>query len=327
MLFIATIQAMNFVDFILIAFVLFSAWSGWLKGFILGSLELIKFVAGLVLAFLAYPYIVQLLQKYFPSLGIWTVPLSFIIGLLFIRIVLSLAANLLLRNIPDGVHTNTINHLLGILPGAVNGIIWATIVSALLLSIPLSDNITTKTRESVFAEKMADKVEWVDEKLSPVFDEAINKTINKITVDPTSEKAVKLPFKDDHPKVREDLEEKMLILVNEERRKAGLRPLAFDIDMRAVARAHSADMFARGYFSHITPEGLSPFDRMRKAHVKFLSAGENLALGQTLNSCHRGLMNSSGHRANILHVAFQRVGIGIVDGGLYGLMITQNFRN
>jgi uncharacterized protein YkwD len=66
---------------------------------------------------------------------------------------------------------------------------------------------------------------------------------------------------------------------------------------------------------------------MRKAKVRFLAAGENLALGQTLQICHRGLMNSPGHRANILKAAFGRVGIGILDGGFNGLMITQNFRN
>ena len=97
--------------------------------------------------------------------------------------------------------------------------------------------------------------------------------------------------------------------------------------MLVVARAHSADMFARGYFSHVTPEGTSPFDRMKREKVRFLAAGENLALGQTLNICHRGLMNSPGHRANILSKAFGRVGIGILDGGFHGLMITQNFRN
>ena len=76
-----------------------------------------------------------------------------------------------------------------------------------------------------------------------------------------------------------------------------------------------------------TPERLSPFDRMKKHKIRFLAAGENLALGQTLNICHRGLMNSPGHRANILNPAFGRVGIGILDGGIYGLMITQSFRN
>ena len=78
---------------------------------------------------------------------------------------------------------------------------------------------------------------------------------------------------------------------------------------------------------HITPEGKAPSDRIRAAKVPFITAGENLALAQTLGIAHNGLMNSPGHRANILHPAFRRVGIGILDGGPYGIMVTQNFRN
>jgi uncharacterized protein YkwD len=318
---------MNLIDLLLIAVVLFSVWNGWIRGFILGSLELLMFASGIILAFLTYPYVAEFLEKQAPNLGIWNVPLSFIIALVVIRIILSTIANRLLALVPATAHTTEANHVLGIIPGAINGVIWATIISALLLSIPFSDGLSDKTRNSLFASRMADKVEWIDEKLSPVFDKSVNKTINKLTVEPGSEKSVKLPFKDDDPEPRPDLEAKMLVLVNEERGKAGLKPLKFDAEMLPVARAHSQDMFARGYFSHITPEGLSPFDRMRNAKVRFLSAGENLALGQTLNICHRGLMKSPGHRANILNPAFGKVGIAILDGGFYGLMITQNFRN
>ena len=52
-----------------------------------------------------------------------------------------------------------------------------------------------------------------------------------------------------------------------------------------------------------------------------------LALARTLDMAHTGLMNSPGHRANILNPAFGRVGIGILDGGRHGLMVTQTFRN
>ncbi|MDQ6814851.1 MAG: CvpA family protein [Bacteroidota bacterium] len=318
---------MNLIDLLLIVVVLYSIYNGWLTGFILGALELLMFAVSVILTFLAYPYIAGFLQAHALKLGVWTVPLSFIIGLIVIRIILSFIINRILAAIPNSAHANTANHALGILPGALNGVIWATIISALLLSIPFSESLSAKTRDSMFAQRMADKMEWLDEKFSPVFDEAVNKTINKLTVEPGSEKLVTLPFRDDHPKMREDLEAKMLVLVNEERQKVGLQPLTFDNEMLAVARAHSKDMFSRGYFSHITPEGLSPFNRMRKAKVRFFAAGENLALGQTLNICHRGLMNSPGHRANILNPAFGRVGIGILDGGIYGLMITQNFRN
>jgi len=119
----------------------------------------------------------------------------------------------------------------------------------------------------------------------------------------------------------------MLDLVNKERAAAGLHPLVADPELTEVARRHSADMFARGYFAHDTPEGLSPFDRMRAANVHFLTAGENLALAPTLSVAHNGLMNSPGHRENILRPQFGRVGIGILDGGMRGLMVSQEFRN
>jgi uncharacterized protein YkwD len=86
-------------------------------------------------------------------------------------------------------------------------------------------------------------------------------------------------------------------------------------------------MFERGYFSHNTPEGKDPFHRMREAKVMFRTAGENLALSPTVQIAHTGLMNSPGHRANILSPAFGRVGIGIMNGGRRGLMVSQEFRN
>lgn len=318
---------MNFIDIVLIIIVLFYIYNGFQKGFINGTLQLLLLAAGLIAAFLMYPYISGFLQKQWATLGIWTVPLSFIIALIAARIILYIIASRLIATIPNSVQTSAPNRAMGVIPGAVNGLLWAIIVSALLLSLPISDTISKKTRESKIAGEMARPVEWLDEKFSPVFDNAVNKTLNKLIVEPGSEKSVVLPFKNDHPKVREDLEAKMLVLVNEERQKAGLKPLKADPELQVVARAHSKDMFARGYFSHITPEAASPFDRIKKAKVRFLAAGENLALGQTLLICHRGLMNSPGHRANILNTAFGRVGIGILDGGIYGLMITQNFRN
>jgi uncharacterized protein YkwD len=119
----------------------------------------------------------------------------------------------------------------------------------------------------------------------------------------------------------------MLEMVNRERASAGLKPLAPDPPMTEVARLHSADMFARGYFSHVTPEGRSPFDRINAASIAYRTAGENLALAPTLSIAHNGLMNSPGHRANILRPEFGRLGIGIMDGGRRGIMVTQNFRN
>src|SRR5688500_19561546 len=119
----------------------------------------------------------------------------------------------------------------------------------------------------------------------------------------------------------------MLDLLNAERVANGLQPLAPDPELTEVARRHSADMFARGYFAHDTPEGLTPFDRMRQSNVSFLTAGENLALAPTLQVAHTGLMNSPVHRAIILRPHFGRLGIGIMAGGMRGLMVSQESRN
>jgi uncharacterized protein YkwD len=155
----------------------------------------------------------------------------------------------------------------------------------------------------------------------------VKRTMNMRTIPPESERMVNLPFKVADARPRPDLESGMLELVNRERREAGLEPLTSDPELTEVARRHSVDMFTRGYFSHLTPEGRSPFDRIRAANVRFLTAGENLALAPTLPIAHTGLMNSPGHRANLLRPSFGRVGIGILDGGRRGLMVTQNFRN
>jgi uncharacterized protein YkwD len=169
--------------------------------------------------------------------------------------------------------------------------------------------------------------ERLEAALHPVFGEAIAETLNLLIIRPESNERVALPYTVAVSRPRPDLEARMLQLVNRERIAAGLRPLAPDPELTEVARRHSADMFARGYFAHNTPEGRDPFDRMHEANVRFLTAGENLALAPTLEIAHRGLMNSPGHRANILNPDFGRVGIGIMDGGMRGLMVSQEFRN
>jgi len=151
--------------------------------------------------------------------------------------------------------------------------------------------------------------------------------MRSLTIAPESHESVRLPFSVARATPRPDLEAAMLVLVNEERVKAGLPALQADPQALDTARAHSRDMFARGYFSHIGPDGATPFDRMRANGLRFRTAGENLALAPSLPMAHKGLMDSPGHRANILQPAFGRLAVGILDGGRHGLMVTQTFRN
>lgn len=318
---------MNYVDVILLLVLILAIWAGWRKGFILGSINLAVWVGSLLMGFFFYQYLARFLQSFIPQLGVWNLPLAFILTLIFARIILAFISNAILSRTSDGIHSSGANRFFGMIPGVINGLIYATIIAAVLLSVPLKHGISDKTKESQFANALAVNAGWLDDKLSPIFNDAVKQSLTSITVEPESDETVNLNFNVNNAKPRPDLEAEMLKLVNMERTKRGLKPVVADPQLTPVARSHSQDMFSRGYFSHYTPEGRDPFDRMRSAGIKYYSAGENLALGQTLKICHQGLMNSPGHRANILNSSYGRLGIGILDGGSYGLMISQEFRN
>jgi uncharacterized protein YkwD len=109
-------------------------------------------------------------------------------------------------------------------------------------------------------------------------------------------------------------EGQVLALVNQERAAAGCAPVVADAPLAAVARAHSADMRDRDFFSHTNPEGLSPFDRAERAGISY-SRAENIAYGQRdAAAVMEAWMNSSGHRANILDCGLTKLGVGVAEG-------------
>ncbi|UNC90689.1 CAP domain-containing protein [Candidatus Contubernalis alkaliaceticus] len=120
-------------------------------------------------------------------------------------------------------------------------------------------------------------------------------------------------------------EQMMFTLVNQERVKYGLSPLKIDMDLVRIARLKSQDMVNLNYFSHQSPTYGSPFDMMRNAGIRYIRAGENLAGSSTVQRAHTSLMNSPGHRANILNAHYTHIGIGIVNGSQYGKIFTQMF--
>lgn len=110
----------------------------------------------------------------------------------------------------------------------------------------------------------------------------------------------------------EGLEYQLFDLTNAARVKHELPVLEWHEEVSGTARNHSADMAENNYFSHQNQEGQSPFDRMEEDDISFSTAGENLAAGQPSSIfAHHGLMNSEGHRENILHNRFEELGVGV----------------
>ena len=159
---------MNYVDVILMTIVVLAIWAGWRKGFILGSINLAVWIGSMVLGFFFYQYISNVLEQYIPRLGVWNLPLAFLITIILARIVLAFIFNTVLSRTPDDVHGHGANRIFGIIPGMINGLIYATIIAALLLSVPLKHGISDTTKESLFASKLGVNAGWLDDKLSPI---------------------------------------------------------------------------------------------------------------------------------------------------------------
>lgn len=105
-------------------------------------------------------------------------------------------------------------------------------------------------------------------------------------------------------------EDQVVRLTNEARARVGCAPLRVDDRLRSVAHAHSYDMAARGYFGHNTPDGRTPWDRIRAAGYS-APAAENIARGQqTPQEVTRAWLNSEGHRKNMLDCDIKAIGVG-----------------
>ncbi|MEJ7780635.1 MAG: CvpA family protein [Daejeonella sp.] len=317
--------SLNYIDLILVSIIGLTVYNGWRTGFINSFIEIAIWLGSFLLALFLSEHTISLL-KLFNVSGIWVRPVFFIILLIgFSRLIL-LACDRLSSSVSEETHSHWANKLAGILPGLLSGTIYGSLLAFFLLAYSLG-NVSLKANESKLAGNLTAKAEWPGRQISDLFSTIGYKLGSSLTIHPSGMEIIRLPFKTANFNVRKDLELMMLQLINSERKKEGLKIIAADRELAGVARKHSADMFKRGYFSHYTPEGKSPFDRIRKDGINFMIAGENLALAQTLQLAHEGLMESTGHRANIMHTSFGRVGIGILDGGIHGVIVTQVFRN
>lgn len=120
-------------------------------------------------------------------------------------------------------------------------------------------------------------------------------------------------------------EKYMLALVNQERARAALPLFIQNQDLLYLARLKCQDMYEQNYFSHTSLTYGTPYQMMRNAGFSARVMGaENIAKASSVARAHELLMNSDGHRANILDPRHDMIGIGIVDipGGLY---VTQLF--
>ena len=110
------------------------------------------------------------------------------------------------------------------------------------------------------------------------------------------------------------LSHKVYEIVNQERIKAGVKPLRFNDKVYKAAMIRAKE--CHKYFSHIRPNGKDCFTALSEAGVKQNYAGENIAVGfSSPKSVMEVWMQSSGHRSNILNPVFTDFGCGVCNTG------------
>ena len=121
-------------------------------------------------------------------------------------------------------------------------------------------------------------------------------------------------------------ENRVTQLANAHRARAGCPALRVDSRLVTAARRHSQDMARRRYFSHTSPGGTTPWQRIAATGYPRAAMAENIAAGQpTAAAVVDAWMRSAGHRRNILNCGMRAVGVGLATGGPYRYYWTQDF--
>ncbi len=317
--------SLNLADYIIIIVLFFYAYEGYASGFIEALLDLINFVASFVIGLRFYTVLAGILISKFSVPQGFSNAISFFIITFTTEIILGIIIRRFFTF--DLPFSRNLNKVLGIFPGLLSGAILISFILVLIVALPIASTIKNTVSVSKVGSFLLSNAQGLEKSLNNVFGGAISETINFLTVEPRTNQTVALNFKTNKFSPDEAAERYMFSLVNKERVSRGLKEIIFDDQLRDVGRSHCKDMFERGYFSHYTLSGLSPFDRMDEVGIIYSAAGENLALSPNTDIAMQGLMNSPGHKANILSTNFGRVGVGVIDGGIYGEMFCQEFTN
>jgi uncharacterized protein YkwD len=329
-----SLNDLNWLDWLILGLLLISALDGTRRGLLLGTLDLLAAAIAVVVALVAErplgDWLTSALPSVSPALAHLAVFLAVLIG---VQVVVGATFGRLVFAVARGIAATPLgwlDRLLGLAPGAIRGLITLSLFLLPFALVPWFPSVSQAVEQSAVGSRMVSAAL----ELMPVVQTSLGRDlegglIGLVVAPPDAEGETTRPLPLGPPvgdlAPDPDTEQRMLDLVNAERSRAGLRPLAADEKLRQVARGHSLEMFQQDYFSHSSPTAGSPFDRMHAAGIQFTVAGENLAFAPNVEVAHQGLMNSPGHRANILRREFGRVGIGVIRSAAQGSMFSQEF--
>lgn len=318
---------MNPVDLLVLAIMALAVVGGIRAGFIATMYALVTWLLSLILAFgylgSAARIVVDLTGMPAPAAR----AVAFVAVLLAVEGIFSVLGRFAVSPLIRVAHSTgagrVLDRALGVVPSVLRALLVTAIGLAALVVLPVGNDVRNAIDGSRLGRALVSEVAAAQPYLGRLLgDDAGALFVTKVDADKRQD--LDLPA-DLALEPDPQAEEQMVGLVNEERTAVGLQPLAVDPRLVPIARQHSEEMFRLRYFGHQSPASGSPFDRLDAAGIRYSRAGENLAYAQSVAIAHRGLMQSEGHRANILRPEFTRIGVGVVSAGPYGKMFTQMF--
>lgn len=320
---------LNWIDWSIIAVLLYYGYTGWQAGFADLGLSFVTFIISFWLAITFHAPVGDFFSQKFGIAPAWTTVLGYLIVGFIAEIILAEIVAIFMGRVPKKLVQSKYNKGLGVAVSAFNAFVVISFLLLVILALPLRGTIKADIQASKISNFLVIVAEKYGAPVKNSIEQAKETAIKFMTVEPDSKERIALDITPQSNDLRIDdvSERELLALVNAERVKAGLRTLTADVKIIPVARAHSRDMFMGRYFSHVNPEGLDAGDRLDNAGIQYTVAGENLAYAADVINAHQGLMNSPGHRRNILEPSFGHIGIGIIATDRYGIIVTEDFTN
>lgn len=315
----------NYIDLILLFVFTFFIYEGFRHGFWVILADFVSFLLSLLISLRLYTYTASFLLKNFSLSMALSNALGFLLTAIVIEAILGNLLARLLRLLPKKVKERRSLKYFSVIPSLGEALVISAFFLTLIMTFPINPRIKLDINNSKIGGFLIEKTSGVETRLQEVFGGVIEQSLTYLTVKPESDEIVSLDIEIGNLSIDESAEVSLFNLVNEEREKMGVQKLTWRPEMVPIAREHAEDMWERSYFGHFSPEGENVGDRLALENVSYSIAGENLALAPTVQTAHTGLMNSEGHRENILDPSFKRVGIGVVDNGVYGKMFVQVF--
>ncbi len=322
-------MSFNWIDWVIFFVVLYNVVDGWDKGLMSLLSNTVAFLASLWIAIRFHAQAGGFLVAKFGLPDVWTNVLGYVVLALPMEMMINSILEWPLLKVPQKITASVVNRWFGSLFAVANAVIFIAFLLLVIIALPVRGTVKRDIKNSRIGSALVLLSERYGGSVRSSLDSITQEALKFVTIKPKSQERLDLDVAPESSQLSVDpaSEERMVLLVNQERAKEGLGALRVEEKLTMVARGHSRDMFEHRYFSHYSPEGRDVGYRARHEGVEYALIGENLAYAPDVTLAHSGLMKSEGHRKNILDPAWSRIGIGVIDGDVYGKMFTQVFAN